>query len=81
MLQLLKRENTKYLADGLTNSEQLRKNYYLKGHYKRKKNSKRQLILMVIVLFGYISSTSVQETKTKSIPIMKKNSFDLTQMP
>ena len=51
MLQLLKRENTKYLADGLTNSEELRKNYYLKGHYKRKKNSKKQLILMVMVHF------------------------------
>ena len=51
MLQLLKRENTKYLADGLTNSEELRKNYYLIGHYKRKKNSKKHPILMKMVHF------------------------------
>jgi hypothetical protein len=50
MLQLLKRENTKYLADGLTNSEELRKNYYLKGHCKRKKKQKTQSILMEMVL-------------------------------
>jgi hypothetical protein len=54
MLQLLKCENTKYLADGRTNSEELRKNYYLKGHCKRKKNPKIQPILMIIVHFGYI---------------------------
>lgn len=54
MLQLLKCENTKYLADGRTNSEELRKNYYLKGHCKRKKNTKIQPILMVIVHFEYI---------------------------
>ena len=51
MLQLLKRENTKYLADGRTNSEELRKNYYLKEHCKRKKNSKRQPILIIMVHF------------------------------
>lgn len=44
MLQLLKRENTKYLADGIANSEELRKNYYPKEQDKPKNHLKRQAI-------------------------------------
>ena len=40
MLQLLKCENTKYLADSRTNSEELRKNYYLKVITNEKRTQK-----------------------------------------
>ncbi len=71
MLQLLKCENTKYLADGLTNCEELRKNYYLRWHCKRKKNSKRQPILMVIVHFGIINLPH-QYKKLNLFPLQRK---------